>query len=315
MLNIINQELFNFKSSEKEAMNQEKLYQLDIFTTPQASRQMQDELRGRQVLRLLSSSKEYTSFNQSISVRDNENGKRSILIRANENVRRDANIFLIAVPFNGIIKPIEYSKQYRIYKGLIASSDSRNIQFKNKKYQKILYLVVEPNMNLFDPTHKYYTDKINITIEAYSHCDGDAPDNDAYSIQNKLVLDITKDIFSFDNTYDKVDVVDTTKYRETQLYKQFKIIKDKKFEDSKTDEQPKQQVQQPVSQIKSNTQYQNRTNKNISKPNNNNNNNNPEPVKQDNLDEMIKNMTFNEDFRVTRKNDNKRKHKDPRDNR
>jgi len=306
MLNIINQELFNFKSSEKEAANQEKLYQLDIFTTPQASRQIKDELRGRQVLRLLSASKEYTSFKQSISVRDNENGKRSVLIRANSFSKRDDNVFLIAFPFNGIIKPIEYSKQYRIYKGLIASSDSRNIQFSNNKYQKILYLVIEPNMNLFDQDHKYHTDNINIEIEAYSRCDDNDPDKDRCSVQNKLTLNITKDQFSCNTTSDKVEAIDTSKFRDTQLYKQFRINKENKFGEAKDSEQPKYvETQKPKYQNKPNTQQQKQ---NFSKPNK------PQAPKvndpkNDRLDEMIQQMTFNEDFRVTRKNDRKRKHK------
>lgn len=306
MLNIINQELFNFKSSEKEAANQEKLYQLDIFTTPQASRQIKDELRGRQVLRLLSASKEYTSFKQSISVRDNENGKRSVLIRANSFSKRDDNVFLIAFPFNGIIKPIEYSKQYRIYKGLIASSDSRNIQFSNNKYQKILYLVIEPNMNLFDQDHKYHTDNINIEIEAYSRCDDNDPDKDRCSVQNKLTLNITKDQFSCNTTSDKVEAIDTSKFRDTQLYKQFRINKDNKFGEAKDNEQPKYvETQKPKYQNKPNTQQQKQ---NFSKPNKPQTPKVNDP-KNDRLDEMIQQMTFNEDFRVTRKNDRKRKHK------
>ncbi len=306
MLNIINQELFNFKSSEKEAANQEKLYQLDIFTTPQASRQIKDELRGRQVLRLLSASKEYTSFKQSISVRDNENGKRSVLIRANSFSKRDDNVFLIAFPFNGIIKPIEYSKQYRIYKGLIASSDSRNIQFSNNKYQKILYLVIEPNMNLFDQDHKYHTDNINIEIEAYSRCDDNDPDKDRCSVQNKLTLNITKDQFSCNTTSDKVEAIDTSKFRDTQLYKQFRINKENKFGEAKDSEQPKYvETQKPKYQNKPNTQQQKQ---NFSKPNKPQTPKVNDP-KNDRLDEMIQQMTFNEDFRVTRKNDRKRKHK------
>ncbi len=310
MLNIINQELFNFKSSEKEVPNQEKLHQLDIFTTPQASRQIKDEVRGRQILRLLSSSKEYTSFKQSISVRDNENGKRSILIRANDNVRRDANVFLIAFPFNGVIKPIEYSKQYRIYKGLIASSDSRNIQFKNKKYQKILYLVIEPNMNLFNEDHKYHTDEINITIEAYSHCEGDAPDKDDFNIQNKLVLNITKDQFTVENGYDKVPAVDTSKYRECQLYKQFKINTDRNAEPQKTNSYQNPQAQQQKPQYKQNAQQS----KPYNKPNK------PQvteqtKVEKDNLDRMIEQMTFNEDFRVSKRRDRNAKGKNKKNGR
>ena len=78
-----------------------------------------------------------------------------------------ANLYVVAFPFNGMIKPIPENPQYRIYKGLIASS-AKPFFFNNRKYRKVLYLVIEINKNLFNETHKYHTKSIDITLESFA---------------------------------------------------------------------------------------------------------------------------------------------------
>jgi hypothetical protein len=66
-----------------------------------------------------------------------------------------------------MIKPIPENPQYRIYRGLIASS-ARPFFFNNRKYRKVLYLVIEINKNLFNPDHKYHTDSIDLQLESFA---------------------------------------------------------------------------------------------------------------------------------------------------
>ncbi len=225
MINIVNKELFDFKDFIREAdQGREKLHQLDIFTTPQATKFSSSNSKivsnSRQLLRLSSQSENYKDYKHSISVRDNANNKRSVLIRANERVRRDANIFLVAFPFNGLVKPIEFSKQYRIYKGYIATSDSFNILFNNRKYKRVLYLIIEPNMNLFTEGHAFETSKIDIDIEsvAYSKQGGET-----VSIKETLNISITADDYTTSMEREEVEPVDMSIYKGTQMYTQFEI--------------------------------------------------------------------------------------------
>jgi hypothetical protein len=88
-------------------------------------------------------------------------------VRCHEQGDDRANLYVVAFPFNGMIKPIPENPQYRIYKGLIASS-VKPFFYNNRKYRKILYLIIEINKNLFKPDHKYFTEEINIELESYA---------------------------------------------------------------------------------------------------------------------------------------------------
>ena len=106
-------------------------------------------------------------LNCAMSINVQQRNQPFVEIRCHENGDDRANIYVVAFPFNGMIKPIPENPQYRIYKGLIATS-ARPFFFANHKYRKILYLVIEINKNLFNPDHKYHTDAINIDLESYA---------------------------------------------------------------------------------------------------------------------------------------------------
>ena len=103
----------------------------------------------------------------SINVDATNKYQPKVEVRCHEQGDDRANLYVIAFPFNGMIKPIQENPQYRIYRGLIASS-AKPFFFNNRKYRKVLYLVVEINKNLFKPDHKYHTDKIDIQLESYA---------------------------------------------------------------------------------------------------------------------------------------------------
>ena len=103
----------------------------------------------------------------SINVDASNKYQPRVEVRCHEQGDDRANLYVIAFPFNGMIKPIPENPQYRIYRGLIASS-AKPFFFNNRKYRKVLYLVVEINKNLFKPDHKYHTDRIDIQLESYA---------------------------------------------------------------------------------------------------------------------------------------------------
>lgn len=75
------------------------------------------------------------------------------------------NLYIIAFPFNGMMAPIPEDPKYRIYRGTLVSS-GRSFWYNGHRYRKILYLIIEPNLNLFRPDHKYHCDRIDIKFEA-----------------------------------------------------------------------------------------------------------------------------------------------------
>lgn len=88
-------------------------------------------------------------------------------IRCHESGTDNAHVYIVAFPFNGMIAPIPEDPRYRIYNAMIVSSVKPFI-FDNRRYRKVLYLVIEPNKNLFNPDHKYHTDCIDIVFKSYA---------------------------------------------------------------------------------------------------------------------------------------------------
>ena len=103
----------------------------------------------------------------SINISANNRYQPRVEVRCHEQGDDRANLYVVAFPFNGMIKPIPENPQYRIYKGLIAAS-VKPFFFNNRKYRKVLYLIIEINKNLFNPDHKYHTDEISIPLESYA---------------------------------------------------------------------------------------------------------------------------------------------------
>lgn len=103
----------------------------------------------------------------SININSSNEFQPKVEVRCHEKGDDRANLYIVAFPFNGMIKPIPENPQYRIYKGLIASS-AKPFFFNNRKYRKVLYLVIEINKNLFNEDHKYHTDEIVLNLESYA---------------------------------------------------------------------------------------------------------------------------------------------------
>lgn len=106
-------------------------------------------------------------FDTPMSINVMQKHQPQVEIRCHKDGEDRANVYVIAFPFNGMIRPIAENPQYRIYKGLIATS-SKPFFFNGCKYKKILYLVIEVNKNLFQAEHKYHTDHIDIDLESFA---------------------------------------------------------------------------------------------------------------------------------------------------
>ena len=186
MLKIINEDLFSYSTWTGTNMNGEPCFRLTVTSSNKIVRLLEskDQQKGqrgymgdamaptapinRELLKLSAPDQNYNNYPMSMKVYDNEKGIPNVELRALTPDRDNrANIYLIAFPFNGFLKCIPESPLYRIYKGALVTS-AKKFWFNDRKYKKVLYLIVEPNLNLFKPDHKYHQEKIDVTIEAYA---------------------------------------------------------------------------------------------------------------------------------------------------
>lgn len=213
MLTIINKGLFEISRPKSDGENNET----DFYTSPLVNKEVSKGNR-KPFIKLKTPITDTEDIKHIISVRENEFGKRNVLIRATGEAKRNANIIVVAFPFNGLIKPIEPSKEFRVYKGLIASSDSYNITHNGRTYKKILYLVIEANMTLFN--NETEREPIKIELSAVSY---DKRGEEKDTINNVLTITIDKDNTSFDNTINEIEPIDMNVYKGMQLYQQFEL--------------------------------------------------------------------------------------------
>lgn len=113
------------------------------------------------------------------------NRKPNIKIRASNNNRFDMDIYMMAIPFNGIIQPIPGSFDYRIYRAFIAQSDRRDIEFEGKLYKKIAYLIMAPNTQLLQEYHTHHKDTLEFDF-SFVNREG----NDSKTICKKTTISI-----------------------------------------------------------------------------------------------------------------------------
>jgi hypothetical protein len=152
MLYVINEEFVNFTSEEVKNIHGEF-----TKTNVNTSTEIFNELDGVNVnnpFTLLKWISErdipVTDTNMHISITEVETGKNNVLLRSTKDVQRDKDIFILAFPFNGIVKPIPEIKEIRILKGIIVSSNSYSVKWEEKRYRKILYLVFQINPNILN---------------------------------------------------------------------------------------------------------------------------------------------------------------------
>lgn len=146
------------------------------------------------LFRLISDIDEFNTRPLSIITTGDENSKKTkTTIRALPRNKENANIVVLAIPFNGKMIPLEDSDKYRLHKGILVTSDSYSINLvtnEEQKYKKVLYLVIE----LLDT---------NFDIKFISHSkrkNPKDPDGDPLWNENTITVSITDDVIT--TTYD-----------------------------------------------------------------------------------------------------------------
>ena len=171
MLKIINEELFSFYLENCNDEAHGDFVKLSIQTSKSIVKESENKdgmyiPSVRTFARLISPDKEYSKYNLAVSSKQLENDSAQILFKCTPDIKNDNLICLVAFPFNGIIKPIPESKNYRILKGMISSSEQYSVIYKNKKYKKVLYLILSLKKSVLENQPEAY---IPFSAESYAY--------------------------------------------------------------------------------------------------------------------------------------------------
>jgi hypothetical protein len=162
---------------------------------------------------------EEDNFNQEntrISMNRSKNGYPTMHIGQGSNNKYDTTVYLIAIPYSGMMAPLEKSHEYRIYKGLTVRAEKRTIEFDGKKYNKIAFLAVVLNESLFKEDSPHHQEQLALTIDTFNlENNGDEKD----TIKTTVSIIFTKDQEPSVNTSsEKVDPIDMEEFKGKRVF-------------------------------------------------------------------------------------------------
>jgi hypothetical protein len=216
MLKVVNNELFQFET-ETGTNNYGSYFKTKVNPIMQ-----EKDGKDHRILTIMSSTKDYNEnpiMLSSNSKSDNDNA--NVLAKSFTANKIDMHLYLVAFPFNGLACPILGSNLYRIHRGYLLQSKARDIAFDGGMYKKILYLLIEPNVNFFDQAHRDYRNEINIHFVAHN-LENVEGSNDPVTVQETMKVSM-KPTGDFAVSLDFVEVppIDVNDMKGTPLYTVF----------------------------------------------------------------------------------------------
>ena len=215
MITFINEELFKLDTQEVSGDNG-IYYKTNVLTSCNVKRGKKDEAKKVLITKISSPTEDINSANVAVVIPKESTGN-NVVIRVSERNKYDSNLMMIAIPFNGIAQPIPESKQFRIHKGVVVRSDKRNIRCNDNLYKKVLYLIVEPNVSLFDDAHKYHTDEIVLPFISYN-LENKEEGSDAVTMKCTVTVKFTADNIYYDETFEECEPIEHDKFRGEMLF-------------------------------------------------------------------------------------------------
>lgn len=168
MITLINPELFNLTTTKEKNAKGEEYYKTVVSSSVQVKHNKTNEMFNRVITTITHETENYNDTNVYVhNTKMQNNGIRTSITSSSAN-SVNVNAFLIAIPFNGFLSEIKRSFQYRIYKGFVLRTDKKSIEFNGNHYKKVAYMVVVPNELLLKEDHKYHTDELKMTVDAYN---------------------------------------------------------------------------------------------------------------------------------------------------
>jgi len=231
---------------------------------------------------VISDTQNYSDNNLRIWMSNNSEGKSVFKMNSSAKNRFDTDVYIVAIPFNGILKPIESSFEYRIFRGSIIQSERRDIEYDDALFKKIAYMVIVPNVSLFNKTHKYHKDVLTLKIESYNI---EGYNEDKHTVCTEHTIEFTEEGIVYLKKRSDCSDVDVAEFKGAQTFPIY-TVKDKK--EKLTEKPNKMEYQKP--EVSDKPPVNNKHNPTIGEeiPCDN-------YVTQDSLDDMIEKM--NSDYK------------------
>ena len=224
MIQVINEELFNVASTREENENGE-FFKTVFNTSFGVKNSKTGKVTQRAITTAVSPYEDPNCGNMSIHTTINKFGNPNVNLRTNDKNVTDTDVFLIAIPFNGFIQEIEKSFNYRIYRGFVVHSDKKNIEFDEKTYKKVAYMMVTINSKVFDKDHKYHTDDISLTVNTFN-LETDATTQEKKTVKTTTTISFTNDngeiVVDVDRIATVVDPVDANDFKNKTIFPIFR---------------------------------------------------------------------------------------------
>lgn len=233
MVKLVNEELFSLKT-EKKSGTYGEFYSTTFATKVKAPDKKNEGEKKARILVGVNHSKEdsLNKENTRIRVEQQRPGLNSIRIRQADNYQYDTNVYLIAIPFCGIVNPMEKSYDYRVYKAFVMKSDKYDIEVGGQKYNKVAYMIVTLNNNLFKEDNEHHKDHLELKFETFNLATVEGQE-EKETVKTIYSITFDKDgEYSIDITTEKTDAVDSKDFKGQLM---FQIFEPKAKSDSDED--------------------------------------------------------------------------------
>lgn len=163
----VNDHLINEEVANTGIWNDSESFdRIMITTTPMATRKNED---GKfesftRVICAHNCSKNPVANTRISSVQHEGTRSPRITIRTSSDTRYDSDVFVVALPYDGLIIPFEHDTEaLQIFKSMILKSEQFSIEHGDKKYKRVAYFVVRPNYN-FIGSDDWYQEESNLKV-------------------------------------------------------------------------------------------------------------------------------------------------------
>lgn len=171
MLHIINSDLFTVKTVEKEATDRFEAYPIDEYYPTSEIKIDADKRPDYKFFPIARVHNFDEDGNLIVRCRRNEKtGKTQTQLQMSAKAKYDTDAFLIAVPFCGILLPMEQSKYLRIHSATVMRSDEgATVEWDGRKFTTVAYMLVslDTKAMLEDDVHDVFmtfTTKVPKTV-------------------------------------------------------------------------------------------------------------------------------------------------------
>lgn len=142
MLKIVNSELFTVRNVVKEATEEYPSFVINEFYP---SGLLKIDMNRRPDFKVFPVAKLFRySENGKLMMKfrnDERTGKTQCQMQLNDRAKHDNNVFLMAIPFNGIMQPVDNGKYIRIHSAVVFHSDEP-FTIDEVSYSNVAYLLV-----------------------------------------------------------------------------------------------------------------------------------------------------------------------------